>query len=79
MNNSIYLRRRNKIYLEKGNNVLPKTYISTLLKNIECFGYTLTSELIEIISTFSIDQLEEFYKQIINDLKTMLGANAELK
>ena len=51
MNNSIYLRRRNKIYLEKGNNVLPKTYISTLLKNIECFGYTLTSELIEIIST----------------------------
>lgn len=37
MNNSIYLRRRNKVYLKKGNNVLSKTYMFTLLKNIECF------------------------------------------
>ncbi|HLP12783.1 MAG TPA: TerD family protein [Flavobacteriales bacterium] len=79
MNNSIYIRRKNKLYLEKGNASLPQDYILNLLKNIEALGYTLSPEVIETLSTLSIERLKPFYKQLIADLQENVGARFQFK
>ena len=79
MNNSIYIRRKNKIYLDKAENDLPDVYIFNLLKNIEGLGYTFTPELIDTVKTLSIDRLKQFYKQLIADLKENVGAYVEFR
>lgn len=79
INNTIYLRRKNKLYLEKENNKLDNIYIASFLKNIENLGYTFSPEILDIISTLSIETLTSFYNQTINDLKLMVGAHVEFK
>ena len=77
--NSIYLRRKTKIVLQRGDEFQPQPIIAALLKNLEEFGYTLSQELIEIVRTFSVEQLETFYQTLIDDLKSMLGAHREFR
>lgn len=79
MNNSIYIRRKNKLYLDKDENSLSDDYIFNLLKNIESLGYTFSTELIETVKTLSVDRLKQFYKQLISDLKENVGAHVEFK
>lgn len=79
MNNSIYIRRKGKIYLDKGNNNLSDDYIFNLLKNIESLGFTFSPELVEIVKTLSVERLKTFYKQLISDLKENVGAYVEFK
>lgn len=79
MNNSIYIKRKNKLYLEKGENSLADDYIFNLLKNIESLGYTLSPELVDIVKTLSVDRLKQFYNQLISDLKENVGAYVEFK
>lgn len=77
MNNSIYIRRKGKIYLDKGDNNLSDDYIFNLLKNIENLGFTFSPELVEVVKTLSIERLKSFYKQLITDLKENVGAYVE--
>jgi hypothetical protein len=77
MNNSIYIRRKSKIYLDKGESILADDYIFNLLKNIESLGYTFSAELLEVVKTFSVERLKPFYKQLIADLKENVGAYVE--
>jgi hypothetical protein len=79
MNNSIYIRRKNKLFLERGENALSDDYLYNLLKNIECLGFTFSKELIETVRTISADRLKQFYKQLIADLKENTGAYVEFK
>ena len=79
MNNSIYIRRKNKLYLDKGENSLSDDYIFNLLKNIESLGFTFSTELFETVRTLSVDRLKQFYKQLISDLKENVGAYVEFK
>jgi hypothetical protein len=75
MNNFIYLRRSNKLFLEKGNNDLPGDYLLNLLKNVEGFGYTFSPELLEIINTLSVERFKIFYNEVVANLKDLRGAN----
>ena len=77
--NSIYLRRKTKIVLERGDSTQSEAVVAALLKNLESFGYTLSQELIGISQTLSNEQLEAIYKQLVQDLQKMLGANREFK
>ena len=77
MNNSIYLRRKGQLYLDKGNNSLPNEYILNLLKNIENLGFTFSQELVETVETLSVERLKTFYKQLIADLKELVGDDVE--
>ena len=77
MNNSIYLRRKGKIYLDKGNNSLPDDYILNLLKNVENLGFTFSQELVETVETLSVERLKTFYRQLISDLKELVGDDVE--
>lgn len=79
MKNSIYLRRHNKVILEKGKNKLKKEYISSFLKNIENLGFTFDKELIAIVKTLSIEDLTSFYGNTVKTLKEMVGANVKFE
>ena len=75
--NTIYLRRKNKVilsdFLSDNNNIVSLEHLATLLKNLEDLGYTLSNELLEIVSTLSLKDLVEFYSQTVEDLKVMVG------
>ena len=79
INNSIYLRRKLKLFVGGGDSLEKKTYIATLLVNIGALGFTLSPELISVVSTLSNEQLTAFYDQLIADLKEMVGANVVYK
>ena len=73
MKNTIYLRRKNKVILKKGENILSLEYMGAFLKNIECLGYTFSGNLLNFVSSLSTEEISVFYNQLINDLKEMVG------
>lgn len=77
MENTIYLRRKNKIILNglSIGNAPRLSYIATITKNIEALGYTLSGKIIEVLKTYTVEQLEEFYLYIIKECKELTGAN----
>lgn len=72
---TILLRRQNKLLVEKSTNSADNTVLVTLLRNIEPLGYILAPEVIEVLQTYSMDELTDFYKDLVKNLKKMTGAN----
>ncbi|MFN0201046.1 MAG: cytoplasmic protein, partial [Bacteroidia bacterium] len=79
MKNTIFLRRKNKVILAVGKNELAANYLTTLLKNIEILGYTLSDALMKRVLTLSVADLEVFYKALVKDLRQMTGAKVKFK
>ena len=79
MNNTIYLRRRGKVFIEKGNSGLPINYISAMAKNIESLGYAFSAEVVESLQTVSVEQVTQFYNELIEGLKQLVGAHREFR
>ncbi|UPK43936.1 TerD family protein [Paenibacillus pabuli] len=81
MNNTIYLRRANKLMIEQeqGEKQLPKIYLATALKNIEALGYTFSGELMQAVRTLSKEQFEALMAQVVADLRIMVGAHVDYK
>jgi hypothetical protein len=79
MNNSLYLRRKNKVLVEKGSHILPENYVAAILKNIESLGYTFSPDLIARLNTNTLEYLTDFYQQLVQDLRTMVGAHRQFK
>lgn len=78
--NEILLRRKNKVIVERGNEVNPNTqYIATIIKNIEALGYTFSKELFEVLQTLSRDDLQKFYLELVPILKKLVGADVVYK
>ena len=77
MNNSIYIRRRNKVFVEKGTDNLPENYIAAILKNLESLGYTFSENLIETLKTLSLEKLTDFYHETVKNLREIVGAHRE--
>lgn len=79
MNNTIYLRRANKLIIEsnEGKQQLPKTHLATALKNIEALGYTFSDELMQAMRQLSMEQFEAVYHQLVADLRVMVGAHVK--
>ncbi|GAS84139.1 unknown protein [Paenibacillus amylolyticus] len=79
MNNTIYLRRANKLIIEsnEGKQQLPKTHLATALKNIEVLGYTFSDELMQAMRQLSKEQFEAVYIQLVADLRVMVGAHVK--
>jgi len=75
MENTIYIRRKTKLLIPEGNSALGKVYIAAFLKNIESLGYTFSPEVITSISRLSVEQLEPFYNELIEDLQILVGAH----
>lgn len=82
VNNSIYLRRKNKVFVEKTNNVLEVNsiqIIATFLKNIESLGHILDPKLIERLFFVDLKEFATFHNILIYDLKHLLGSHVEYK
>ncbi|NMI06803.1 cytoplasmic protein [Paenibacillus sp. SZ31] len=81
MNNTIYLRRANKLIIESNEEKqqLPKTHLATVLKNIEALGYTFSDELMQAMRQLSKEQFEAVYIQLVADLRVMVGAHVKYK
>ncbi|MEO2210354.1 cytoplasmic protein [Paenibacillus amylolyticus] len=79
MNNTIYLRRANRLIIEsnEGKQQLPKTHLATALKNIEALGYTFSDELMQAMRQLSKEQFETVYIQLVADLRVMVGAHVK--
>ena len=79
MKNTIYLRRKGKIIVKKGNDQLPVAHLATLLKNLEAYGYTFSQALIARVQTLSKESAKRLYKCLIKDIKEMTGAKRTFK
>lgn len=80
MNNEIFLRRRNKIFILKKDTVAQsKRHVATIAKNVQSLGYVLAPDVLDILYTYSINGLDAFHKDLIRTLKNMLGAHVEHK
>lgn len=77
--NEILLRRKNRVMVKKEENELPKSYIATMLKNLEAYGFTFSAELIDIINTLSEKEATEFYKNLVAIVKEMIGGKVKYK
>jgi hypothetical protein len=53
--------------------------IATMLKNVEQLGFTFSSTLIEKLKSLPIKESEGFYKQLVTDLKGLIGADVDFK
>jgi hypothetical protein len=79
MNNAIYIRRRNKVLVEKGGETLPENYVAAFLKNIEPLGYTFSPNLIETLKTLPLERLTAVYQETVQALRELTGAHREFK
>ncbi|MCX7747831.1 MAG: TerD family protein [Clostridia bacterium] len=78
--NRIYLRRKTKILISPGSGKTPNTeHVATILKNLEPLGYTLSKEIIDILHTYTVDELKNFYLGLVKKIKKMIGAHVEYK
>ena len=75
--NTIYLRRRRKLYIKEGGYSLPLNRVAALQKNIEGLGFACSKPLLERLQTLSVEKLAAVYKSLINDLREMVGAHRE--
>lgn len=76
------LRRKNKINLSKCNRYnepdeRSKSMVVSIMKNIESLGFTFDREIIENLLTYSKEEIESFYIDLIAKLKSLVGADKE--
>jgi hypothetical protein len=71
--NSILLRRRNKIIVPRGDGSLPLSYTATINKNLESLGYTLSKNVLEALAILSPDDAARFYEELVAILKEARG------
>lgn len=79
----IYLIKRNKIVLNgaaTNNNEAQadNAYISTILKNLEAYGYTCSQKLIDLLKEQSNKFLVDWYKNFISEIKDLVGSKKNL-
>ncbi len=79
MQNTIYLKRKLKVIISKGESKLEKKWLATFLKNIESLGFTFSKKAIDVLQTYSVPELDAFYKKITKTLREMVGANVKFK
>lgn len=80
--NTIYLRRRQKViipYLVSEQELLEITYISAILKDMAQLGYTFSPTLINHLQQLTVADLTAFYKELVAEVKTMLGDTIDYK
>lgn len=74
--NEILLRRKNKVILGTGTaRVANDRYITAIMKNIEELGYTFSREMFDVLRTYSVNELTEFYLELKAALMKLVGAN----
>ena len=80
--NEILLRRKNQLILE---NVNPnyeqtdseKAMVGAILKNVQSLGFTFARDILEMLFHYNRAELESFYRNLIPELKKLVGADVQ--
>lgn len=78
--NKILLRRKNKLIVGNVGHVMSddtQRYLVTMTKNIETLGYTFSNQLFNKLKTLTKEELFEFYKELVSELKKNIGADVQ--
>jgi hypothetical protein len=75
--NGIYLRQRCKVYVKESNGSIPVSHVAALQKNIECLGFVCSEALLERLQTLSLEKMGAFYKDLVTNLREMVGAHRQ--
>lgn len=74
--NEILLRRKNKVILGTGTaRGANDRYITAIMKNIEELGYTFSREVFDVLRTYSVNELSDFYFELKAALMKLTGAD----
>lgn len=77
LHNTITLRYRQSVVVEKSTGTIPAVQIRGLLLDISQLGYTLDGETVRAVRTLSETNFKKLHKILINNLKEMVGANVK--
>lgn len=78
--NKILLRRKNKLIVGNVGYTMSddtQRYLVTTAKNIEALGYTFSNQLFNKLTTLTKEELFEFYKELVSELKKNIGADVQ--
>lgn len=78
--NKILLRRKNKLIVGNVGYTMSddtQRYLVTIAKNIEALGYTFSNQLFNKLTTLTKEELFEFYKELVSELKKNIGADVQ--
>lgn len=77
----ILLRRKNNIIVDYDSCVETDNmrYVATIIKNINDLGFTFSNELTDRLKVVSLENIKEFYTELVPMLKALVGANVEYK
>jgi len=73
--NDIYLRRKGKLYVKAGDGGVGIEHIATVQKEAEQLGFVLSDNLATRLSSLSVENLTHFLRNLLKDLRSMLGAH----
>lgn len=77
--NAIYLRRRLKVVVPKGDGETPFQVIAALQKNIGSLGFILSAEVCDQLGKLPLKKVDSFYKDLLAALRIMVGAHREFR
>jgi hypothetical protein len=80
--NEILLRRKNQLVLENANPTYEQTdgekaMVGAILKNVQSLGFTFARDVLEILFHYNREELESFYRDLIPELKKLVGADVQ--
>lgn len=80
--NSILLRRKNAVIVDTASNCntsknSTESYVVTMMKNIESLGFVFSKDLYETLLLLPVKALNEFYLELVPELKALKGASVE--
>lgn len=78
----VLLRRKHKLTIAKNQNEnavgrTEKAMIAAMMKNIASLGFVFSSDVLDVLFTYTRPDIEEFYKDLLPKLKALVGADVE--
>lgn len=73
--NDIYLRRKGKLYVSPGAGGVTVGHVAVVQKEAEQLGFVLSDQLVTRLSSLSVEQLTQFLRATIKDLRALVGAH----
>ncbi|MFC9708340.1 cytoplasmic protein [Paenibacillus sp. NPDC056933] len=72
---SIYLNRELKVIITESDGMLPECVLATALKHLELLGYTFSTRLIDMLSTWEQESFMLWFDQVMEELRQMTSGH----
>ncbi|PWW36656.1 MULTISPECIES: cytoplasmic protein [Paenibacillus] len=72
---SIYFSRNLKVIIAEREGKLPVRILATALRNLESLGYTFSTKLIDVLSSWERDRFISWFERLMDELRQIKGIN----